>query len=466
MSTELLIRDVLAVLPDSLERVDIEIAGGRIAQILPAGGGAGGEHVIEGAGREAFPGVIDPHVHFRARDAHAVDGDDFRDVAAAAAAGGMTSVLAFVIGAPGTAGAEAVEAVIAAAGDVAVDFGLHHVLWPSDDHLARLDELAETGVRSFKMFMAYPERGLMFEGELALRALARVAEVDGIMLVHCEEGHAIRWLNRALAERLGERATLEDYYAARPERLEAAAVDLVGLWARIVGCPLYLVHMTTAGGVERGRRLVGAGQDVTLETCPQYLTLDPATVTALGPLGKFGPVVRDRAHADALWRALESGVVTVIGSDHAGHLARVKEAAGGERGILGVPYGIPGLETLFPLMYTHAVTTGRLTRHQLADLTSANAARRFGWYPRKGAIRVGSDADIVLIEPLAERTVVPERMRSRAGYSPYAGLPLRGWPVTTILRGRVTFDGQDVVATPGRFLETRPVQPARVAEPA
>lgn len=456
-SLDLLVKDVHAVLPGEVRHVDIEVEGGRIRGIQPAGKGGPAKQVIEGGGREAFPGVIDPHVHFRAYSTMGVPGDGFADMTDAAARGGITSVIAFITAPREVVGAEAVEPATSASGRVPVDFGVHHVLWPRPENLAALDELVALGVRTFKMFMAYPERGYMFEGRLALEAMRRVAELNGLLLVHCEDGNTIRWTDEQLRTSKGASAGILDYYAARPEGLEAAAVDMAGLWGGVTGCPLYLVHISTAGGAARGSRLVESGADVTLETCPQYLVADSSRLAEMGALAKFAPVLRPPHHQPALWDAIAAGAITVIGSDHAGHQGAEKQRIAAERGILEVPYGVPGVETLFPLMYTAGVAAGRLSHEQLAALTSTNAARRFGWFPAKGSIQEGASADLVLVDPTVERPVDARSMRSLAGFSLYEGMRLRGWPSTTILRGETTFDGKDIVSASGTFQPTLPV---------
>ena len=462
MSADLLVRDVLAVLPSGLMHADIEIEGGRIGAIVPAGEGGQASQVVDGGGRQALPGLIDPHVHFRL-DPSAAPGDSFADMAEVAARGGVTSVVAFVTAPPEATGRDAVAPVIADAGSPPIDFGLHHVLWPRQANLEAVPEVVAAGVGSFKMFLAYPERGFMFEGALAVDALEQVAAAGGLMLVHCEDGNAIRVLDARARRVIGSAARIHDYLAARPEDLEAVSVAQVGLWAQVTGCPLHLVHLSTRQGVLAAERLVDRGQDVSLETCPQYLELDSADLDRLGPLAKFAPVLRPSEHREALWRAVETGRITIIGTDHSGHAGKVKQQIGAERGIFDVPYGMPGLETLLPVLYTAGVVSGRLSLTQLAEVLSTNAARRFGWYPHKGAIQVGASADLTLVDPAEERTVSAVSMRSNAGYSPFEGRKLRGWPSATILRGEVVWDGDRLQASPGRFLATRrPTEPTSI----
>jgi len=457
VSLDTVIRDVRAVTPTGVRHGDIEIADGRIVDIVAPGQGGEASRVIDGGGREAFPGVIDPHVHFRAYESMGVDGDGFDEMVEAAAQGGMTSVVAFVMAPKERAGIDAIAPIRTLPNGSAVDFGIHHVLWPRQENLARLHELCEFGVRSFKMFMAYPERGFMFDGESALAALHAVARVGGLLLVHCEEGNTIRELDQRARDQLGTTARIFDYLEARPESLETVAVQMLGLWASVARCPLYIVHVSTASGLTAAAELVRNGLDVTIETCPQYLQLDPSTASRLGPLAKFAPALRTAEHQAALWRGLRSGIVKIVGSDHSGHCGDIKQRIAEERGIFEVPYGMPGLETLLPVLYTHGVLAGRLSRTMLAEVISTNAARRFGWYPRKGSLQPDADADIVLIEPSERRAVDPSSMRTLAGYSPYEGMELSGWPSLTMLRGTVTFDGTSVVSRHGRFLATHPV---------
>lgn len=455
---DLLVKDVHAVLPTGVRHVDIEVTRGAITGIKKAGKGGPAKTVIDGSGREAFPGVIDPHVHFRAYPTMGVEGDGFMEMTEGAARGGITSVIAFITAPREVVGVAAVEPATSSSGRVPVDFGVHHVLWPREENLAALDDLMEIGVRTFKMFMAYPERGFMFEGGAALNAMRRVGGLGGLLLIHCEEGNAIRWADEALRSAKGATAGILDYYAARPEGLEAAAVGLAGLWGRLAQCPIYLVHISTASGADRGRDLLASKANVTLETCPQYLVADSSRLELMGPLAKFAPVLRPVEHQAALWHAIAEGVITIIGSDHAGHRGDEKLRIASERGILDVPYGVPGLETLFPLMYTAGVASGRLRHEQLAELTSTNAAKRFGWFPEKGVIQEGSSADLVLVDPSTERAVDPKSMRSLAGFSLYAGMRLRGWPTTTILHGEITFDGKHIVSAHGRFVATQPIE--------
>lgn len=455
MTNRLLVRDVEIIQDGRPAHTDIEVVDGVIAAVVPAGKGEAGDRVVDGGGREAYPGAIDPHVHFRAHPSMNVDGDDLTSVGRAAAKGGVTSVIAFVLAPPELPGLSGFEHLLGDARDVAVDYGFHSVLWPRPEHLAAIPELHAAGIRSYKLFMAYPERGFMFTGRMALPALDVIRAVDGLALIHAEDGHTIEWIDDH-ARAAKPDATIADYLECRPDNLEAAAVHLAALWAATTGCRTHIVHLSSKPGIRIVEELRGDGLDLTVETCPQYLTLQHEDLLAAGPLAKFAPVLRHET-GDALWSAVARGTIQFIASDHAGHCGSVKTESAEAGGIFAVPYGSPGLETIFPVIYTRGVVDGRISRSQFTDLLSANAAKRFGWYPRKGRLDVGSDADIVIVDP-DEHPARESQLVSHAGYTLFREMPLRGWPAMTIRRGDVVYDAAagHLSDTGGRFVATAP----------
>lgn len=300
----------------------------------------------------------------------------------------------------------------------------------------------------------------MFDGALALDAMGRIADVGGLAFAHVEDGYTIRHLETAARSRLGSSGGIRDYVESRPRMLEAASLRMVGLWAAAAGCSTHVVHLSTGEGLDVARNLRRpGGHDITIETCPQYLALDASALPALGPLGKFAPVLRTKADVEAIWSGISDGTISTIGSDHAGHSGAEKRRIAAEQGIFDVPFGIPGVETILPIVYTFGVRAGRISREHLVRVLCSNPAERLGFGERKGRLQPGADADIVLIDPNGERAVAAADLRSRAGYSPYEGMGLVGWTRTTIVRGNVVYDGSDTGARPGQFLATSPVTP-------
>ena len=211
--------------------------------------------------------------------------------------------------------------------------------------------------------------------------------------------------------------------------------------AGAAGCPLYIVHITIAEGVEVVRAARARGRDVLGATCPQYLTLTKDTDRVRA---KINPPLREPADQQALWRGLANGVLSTIGSDHAPTSLRHKQE------FWSATVGVPGVETALPLLLSEGVNKGRLTLERLVEVTSLDPARIFGLYPKKGTLQVGADADLVVVD-VAERRTVDGKTNLHQGsdYSPYDGMTLTGWPVLTTLRGRVVMEDGEVTVEPG-----------------
>jgi dihydropyrimidinase len=213
-----------------------------------------------------------------------------------------------------------------------------------------------------------------------------------------------------------------------------------------------MVHMSTGRGIELAHQARLAGQEVWIETCPQYLTLTSDVMTKLGGRTKFAPPAREIQDLEAVWTATASGVVQVVGSDHAPWPLEKKDLPPDQFAL--VPFGMPGVETILPLLYSQGVAAGRISLPRMVELLCEQPARIFGLAPRKGAIAVGADADVVLIDPGLEWTVSAAEMHSQAGYTPYEGWTVRGKPVMTMVRGQVVVaDGKlQQSAGYGRYL--------------
>jgi dihydropyrimidinase len=243
---------------------------------------------------------------------------------------------------------------------------------------------------------------------------------------------------------------MEVFVSTRPAILEAEAIHRAIAMAQVAGCPLYIPHMTARLGIEEVARARAAGYRVFAETCPQYLTLTEDALRTQGPLVKIGPPLRSQDDRDALWHGLAEGTLDTIASDHA---AKSKQK---QDDFFEAPYGSPQVETMLRLVYHGGVYQNRITLPRLVQLMCENPARIFGLYPQKGAIRPGSDADLVLFDPNVEERMTNASQHSNATYTAYEGMTIHGSPVFTIQRGEVLVEKGEMRARAGRgcFLRT------------
>jgi dihydropyrimidinase len=459
---DLLVRGGRVVTATDDVEADVAIAAGRIAAIGPAALLPSADRVIDATGKIVFPGLIDCHLHVGR------EYDDWRTAALAAARTGLTSIVPFVTCEAGETLADATRRLREEAGAVAsVDFGFHFIL----DHEPRLlDGLADAvrlGVRSFKMFMTYKKRGKrMVSDEFLCRAMERLAALDAVCQLHCENGDVLCYLeDKAIAE---GRTAPTDFPATCPDWAEEEAINRAILIGRLTGCPVYVVHLSTRLGLERIKRAQAQGQRVWTETCPQYMLLTEKEMEAWGPLAKIGPPLRPvgGGDGDALWGGSREGYIATVASDHSPRRKELKEPGWKNIFVDGkgnpVPFGSPSIETLLPLMWSEGVVKRGLPVTWLARVMAENPARIFGLYPRKGAIRVGADADLTIIDPDADGTIQVADHHGIAGWTLYEGWKSRGRPWMTLLRGQVLLNQGRLEQKPGygRFLaRTGPVAP-------
>lgn len=443
----------------------VAVNGGRIAAIAPEALLPPADRVIDAAGKIVFPGLIDCHLHV------GPEYDDWQTSALAAARTGLTSLVPFVTVDEGETLPAATRRLREEAERVStLDFGFHFIL----DHEPRLlDGLAEAvrlGVRSFKMFMTYKKRGKrMVSDEFLCKAMERLAALDAVCQLHCENGDILCYLeDKAIAE---GRTAPTDFPATCPDWAEEEAINRAILVGRLTGCPVYVVHLSTRLGLERIKRAQAEGQRVWAETCPQYLLLSDAEMARLGPFAKIGPPLRPEGgpDRDAMWAGLAGGYIHTVASDHAPRPPRFKEP--GRSNIFvdaqgkPIPFGAPSLETLAPLAYSEGVARRGLPLSWMARVLAENPARIFGLFPRKGAIRVGADADLTIWDPAAEWTIEQRQHLSVAGYTPYEGWRVRGRPWMTLVRGHVVLNPDGALEQKpgfGHFLpEAPPIPPVR-----
>jgi dihydropyrimidinase len=334
-----------------------------------------------------------------------------------------------------------------AQGRAVIDYGFHGVVDRVDDAiLDDIRKLVDQGVTSHKFYLTYDGKISDYE---VIRLMELASELGVMLAVHAEnDGMITRLREKCLAD--GNTAPI--YHArSRPPESEAEAVCRVALMAGLTGdAPLYIVHLSSGLGLECVRAARARGQkNLFVETCPQYLLLDESLYNNEDGLKYImSPPLRKPEDAQALWGGISSGDIDTIGTDHCPFFY-AKEKQLGKNDFTKAPGGAPGVEARIPLMLAEAAG-GRLTLQRLVTLCCANPARLFGMYPKKGVIAVGSDADIVLIDPEIKKTLSHEMLHENTDYTPYEGMPLRGYPVMTISRGEVIVEDGRFVGEKGR----------------
>lgn len=373
--------------------------------------------------------------------------DDFYSGSRAAIAGGVTTFGNMTFQRDGESLRQALDRDLAAAdGRAAVDYVLHAVLAdPSPEVLAELPVLAASGHQSLKLFMISPAFDARAEEMLAA---IRIAGRSGTLtMLHCEDGPLVRAAGQQLVA--DGRGTLASWADARPVLAERAAVERAVAICEATGSPIYIVHLSSQAALDSARRAQARGLPVFVETRPLYLYLTSELLQQPDGAKYIGcPPLREPADVEAMWSGLADGSIHTLGSDHAPWLLRDKTDSSLD--VTGARPGVADLETILPMLFSAGVRTGRISLARFIELTSTNPARLFGLYPRKGTIAVGSDADLVVLDPRLRRTIDGRSMQSNADYSVYDGQQVHGWPRFTISRGDVVLADGEVLAGPGR----------------
>ena len=431
---------------------DIGVKDGEIVALAKSLGPAARD--IDATGKLVLPGGIEGHCHIEQKSAFGLmTSDDFESATVSAAFGGNTTVIPFAAQHRGDSLRRTVDEYHGRAGPKAViDYGFHLIISdPTPEVLGQeLPALIESGLTSFKVFMTYDL--LRLDDRQMLDVMDTARREGAMVMIHAENYEMIRWLTEKLIEG-GNSAP--KYHAVSHSRIgEGEATHRAIALSRLVDTPILIVHVSTGEATTEIRRAQDMGLKVYGETCPQYLFLTADDLDKEGMEGaKFccSPPPRDAAAQEVIWRGLNNGTFQVFSSDHAPY--RFDETgklhAGPTPPFTKIANGLPGIELRLPLLFSEGVGKGRIDIHQFVALTSTNAARLYGLFPRKGTIAVGADADLTIWDPDEKRVVAWESLHDRAGYTPYEGMSLTGWPVTVINRGRVVVDGGELHVEPG-----------------
>jgi dihydroorotase (multifunctional complex type) len=443
MQFDLIIRGGTAVLPgtDGVA-ADIAVSGDKIAAILAPGTAVDAAETLDVAGKVVLPGVIDVHLHL----GHGKDiarprvAEDAATETAAAAVGGVTTFIPYLMATdPFETLFDEVKEITEAG--ARIDFGYHFII-STEAQLAGVPRYArEFGAPSFKIFMNNrggegARLGLPDIDDGFLLRLCEAAAANGGMVCPHPENIEAAWVlrNRLMQQDPDGRGGLRAWNATRPPFVEADAVQRAGLFARETGARLYIVHTSSRAALEAGLRARDAGTDITIETCPHYLTHD--VDWAGGDVGKINPPLRERADREALWDGILTGDIDTVATDH---VHRDLSAKAG--GIWKASPGCPGLETLLPLMLTEGHHGRGLPLGRVAALLTSAPADAMGLAHRKGRIAVGLDADLAIVDLDREYLCRREDVRSSAGYSIYEGRRFKGQVAHTLVRGRLVVRG-------------------------
>ncbi|MBI4350275.1 MAG: dihydropyrimidinase [Elusimicrobia bacterium] len=417
---------------------DILVEDGKIVRLGLGLETGSGDTVLDAAGMEIYPGGIDAHTHFALPFMGTVSADDFETGTRAAACGGTTTIVDFVIPAKGQKLAAAVAAWHEkAAGKTAVDYAFHIALPEVNAQvLAELPAVVADGISSFKCFMAY-KGALMIDDDQLLQILRAAKEHSALVSVHAENGDMLTHLMKRFA---AEGKTGPEYHVlAHPAEAEGEAAHRAILLAAFAGAPLHIVHLSCDEALREVAAAKLRGQLVLAETCPQYLLLSEDLYRKNGfEAAKWvmSPPLRAAANQDKLWAGLRDGFLQSVATDHCSfNFKGQKEMGKGD--FMKIPNGIPGVGDRVNLLYTCGVRAGRLTRNQFAAVIAAGAAKIFGMYPEKGTVAVGSDADLVIFDPARKGEVSVRTTRHNVDYSAFEGQRLDGLPAFVISRGKV-----------------------------
>ncbi|MXX65270.1 MAG: dihydropyrimidinase [Acidimicrobiia bacterium] len=437
---------------------DVLVRGSKVEAIVSSAEtlGLSADRVIDAAGMMVIPGGIDVHTHMELPFGGTLSADTFETGSRAAAWGGTTTMVDFAVQTKGESAMEGFEQWMAKAeGECAIDYGFHMITGDINEQtLKEMDMLVDEGVTSFKMFMAYPGVYYSDDGEI-VRAMQKAAENGSVIAMHAENGIAIDvFVEQALAR--GETDPI-NHGLVRKSVLEGEATHRAIRLAEVTGAVLYIVHLSALEALDQVIKARDEGRNVFAETCPQYLFLDLEHLGGGFEGAKYvcSPPLRDRAagHQERLWQGLRTDDLQVVSTDHCPFCMGDHHTFGtqkqlGRGNFAAIPNGIPGVENRMELIFDGGVSQGRISPNRFVEITATAPAKMFGLFPQKGTIAVGSDADIVLLDPTRTHTLSAATHHMDVDYSAYEGLEVTGKVETVMSKGKVIIEN-------GRYLGSK-----------
>ena len=408
------------------------------------------DKVIDARGKYVIPGGVDVHTHLDMPFGGTVSSDDFETGTRAAAFGGTTCLIDFAIQSKGQKMREALDIWWTKGEKATTDYSLHMIITDLPEaHLEDMNEMVREGLTSFKLFMAYPNV-LMVDDATIFRALRQTGQNGALVCMHAENGSVIDLLvQKAVAE--GKAAPI--YHAlTRPTTTEGEAVNRAIALAEMAGAPVYIVHLSSADALEKVAEARDRGIPAFAETCPQYLLLsieDLERPNFEGAKYVFTPPLREKWHQDKLWEGLRKNTLQVVSTDHCPFCFKEQKELGRDS-FAKIPNGGPGIENRLQLLFHHGVNQKRITLNRWVEIVSTTPAKMFGLYPRKGAISIGSDADIVIWDPNKEHTISAKTHHMNVDYSMFEGFKVKGNVETILSRGETIVDKEKWLGKAGR----------------
>ena len=450
------IKNGTIVTADLTYKADVLIEGGVITQI---GQDLKGDEVLDATGCYVMPGGIDPHTHLEMPFMGTYSSDDFESGTRAGLAGGTTMVVDFALPNPGESLLDALKRWDNKSTRANCDYSFHMaVTWWGEQVFEDMQTvIQQRGINTFKHFMAY-KGALMVNDDEMYASFQRLAELGGIAMVHAENGDVVAELSaKLLAE--GNNGP-EAHAYSRPPQVEGEATNRAIMIADMAGVPLYVVHTSCEEAHEAIRRARMQGKRVWGEPLIQHLTLDDSEYMHPdwdhAARRVMSPPFRNKQHQNSLWNGLQSGSLSVVATDHCAFTSEQKRFGVGD--FTKIPNGTGGLEDRMPMLWSQGVNTGRLTPNEFVAVTSTNIAKILNCYPKKGAVLVGADADLVVWDPEKSKTISAETQQSSIDYNVFEGHEVKGLPRYTLTRGQVAvMDGEiKTQEGHGKFVERAP----------
>lgn len=433
---EVCIKNGIIVNADCSFKGDIYISEGKIAAVTDENSHYKADRIIDAKGCLVMPGFVDPHAHLN--DPGLTESEDFYTGTCSAAAGGITTVMEHPLTFPLPSNyKKLLEKKEIVSKKAVTDFSLFGACTP--DNYEDVKAMTKMGAVAFKAFLTKsPEIPNLTDAEVIWH-MENLKGMGPVMPIHCENDAIVSGFTEK--QRKGKHIYAQDYDDARPEVSEIEAINRMCIFAQYTGGKVHVVHCSVSEGVETVQRYKEKGVDITVETCPHFLILDSEDVRKQGIYAICNPPIRKRETVEKLWEKVLKGEVDFIGSDHATYTFEEKNE--GLKDIYDTPAGVSGIQTCFTVFFSEGVLKRNLQVEKFVAMSSTNAAKRYGIFPKKGVIMKGSDADIVIIDPKKRWEVTEDKLFYKKKWTPYMGMSIGCSVIETLVRGTTVYkDGK------------------------